>query len=302
WTAVSVHGLRIGARFVNDFYKSGSNFLLANDEIGVAYSSDGCKHWTYTLSGFSPASSIDNALFVSGSSLYSGTHSDGVYQTTDNGTTWSKIGTPNNADTLSNGTIFSVLKISTNIILAGACGFGLYRSADNGATWTHITSGLPSQAGTGFLCINSLTKSSSNTLIATDQGLYYSTDNGLTWHASDVTGSTKFGAGVAANGSTVCAVVEETTSSNKIYRSTNSGVSWTSVFSTTTEDWVCIASDGVDHFYAGTFTINYVSANNGSAWQSLGSGIPVGQGAFTIAVKDSNVFVGNQSGVYFSQN
>src|ERR1043165_7524181 len=92
------------------------------------------------------------------------------------------------------------------------------------------------------------------------------------------------------------------TSSNKIYRSTNSGVSWTNVFSTSTEDWVCIASDGVDHFYAGTFTSNYVSANNGSSWQSFGPGIPSGEGAFTIAVKDSNVFAGNQSGIYFSHN
>src|SRR5205085_234366 len=133
-----------------DFYKSAGNFLFAYDEIGVGYSSDKCKHWNYTLSGFPPASSIDNALFVSGSTLYSGTHSDGLFQTTDDGNTWTKIGTANVADSLSNGNIFSVLKISSNIILAGACGFGLYRSADNGTSWTHITSGLPSQAGTGF--------------------------------------------------------------------------------------------------------------------------------------------------------
>lgn len=302
WSAVNVHDLRIGARFVNDFYKSGNNFLLANDEIGVAYSSDACKHWTYTLSGFPPASSIDNALCASGSTLFSGTHSDGVYQTTDNGTTWSKIGTTNNADTLSNGTVFSVLKISSNILLAGTCGFGLYRSADNGATWVHITTGLPLQAGTGFLCVNSLAQSSSNILIATDQGLYYSTDNGLTWHSSNTTGTSKFAAGVAANGSTACAVVNETTGSNKIYRSTNSGVSWSSVFSTVSEDFVCVASDGIDHFYVGTFTSNYLSANNGSSWQSFGSGIQSGTGSFAIAVKDSNVFVGNSTGVYFSHN
>lgn len=302
WSAVNAQGLRIGNRFVNDFFKSGQNFLLAHDEIGVAYSSDACKHWNYTLSGFSPASTIDNALCVSGNTLFSGTHSDGVYQTTDNGTTWSKIGTPNNADTLSNGIIFSLIKPGNNIILAGACGFGLYRSADNGTTWTHITTGLPSQAGTGFLCINGLAQSSTNIIAATDQGLYYSTDNGLTWNPSNIIGSTNYAAGVAANGSVACAGVNVTTGSNRIYRSTNKGVTWTSAFSTSIDDFVCMASDGNDHFYAGTFANNYLSANNGTIWQTFGPGIPSGTGGFTIAAKDSNVFVGNSTGVYFSDN
>ena len=85
-------------------------------------------------------------------------------------------------------------------------------------------------------------------------------------------------------------------------RSTNGGVTWTSVFSVSNADFLCIASDGDDHFYAGTFTTNYLSGNNGTTWSQFGPGIPSGTGAFTIASKDSLVFVGNSTGVYFSSN
>ena len=301
WTLVNSQGLRVGARFNNEFYKSGNNLLLAFDEIGVAYSSDKAKHWSYTLSGFPPASSIDNAILAESNTITSGTHSDGVYRSTDAGSTWTKIGTPNSLDSLSNGTIFSLLRVSNKVILAGACGFGLYRSANNGSTWTHITSGLPAQ-DPYFLCVFGLAKSGSNALIATDLGLYYSTDGGLTWNASNITGFSNVAAGVAANGTTACAAVNVTTGSNQIYRSTNSGQTWSSVFSTSVDDFVCIASDGVDHFYAGTFGNNYLSNNNGSAWQSFGSGIPAGSGAFTIATLGDNVFVGNSEGVFFSND
>jgi hypothetical protein len=301
WTTVNAQGLRPGFRFNTEFNKSGPNFLLSYSEIGVGYSSDKGKHWNYTLSGFSPASTIDNAITYSGTTLLSGTHSDGVYESEDNGNNWSKIGTTNNNDTLSNGNIFSIVK-KGNIILAGTCGFGLYRSTDNGVTWTHITSGLPSQGGTGYLCVSGLALSSANIIVATDQGMYYSTNDGLTWNASNLGSASNIGMGVAANGSVACAAVEFTTSSSKIYRSTNSGVTWTQVFSLSFEDWTCIASDGIDHFYAGTFSNSYVSNNNGTTWQSVGPGIPAGTGAFAIGALNANVFVGNSEGIFFSNN
>src|SRR5215831_12661840 len=112
------------------------------DEIGVAYSTDKGKNWAYTLSGFSPAATIDNAITGSGTHIITGTHSDGLYQSFDDGSTWSKFGTTNDLDSLSNGTVFAILKLN-NIILAGTCGFGLYRSTDNGTSWNRIRTGLP---------------------------------------------------------------------------------------------------------------------------------------------------------------
>lgn len=300
WTLIPSIGLRIGSRFLNHFIRSGKKFLLAFDEVGVAYTSDTGATWNYSLKGFTPAASIDNALSVSANALLSGTHSDGIYQSLDNAATWSKTGTSNNADSLSNAIIFAVLRIDNNIILAATCGFGLYRSADNGVNWSHITKGLPHQGSTGFVCINSLANSAGNILAGTDHGLYYSKDNGLTWHFSNVTGDGINVAGVAANDSVACAVVNGTTGFNKFYRSTNKGVTWQNVFSVV-DDFTTMASDGIDHFYAGSFATGYVSNNDGKTWGNFGAGITDGA-VYAIAVKDNNVWVGNSKGIFFSND
>ncbi len=300
WQHVNPTGLRYDNTFNHHFFKSGNNYLLAFDELGVAYSSDKGMTWQYTLAGFPPASNIDNALVVSGKILLSGTHGDGVYKSSNSGNSWTKIGTTNPLDTLSNGIIFAVYR-SGSIILAGTCGDGLYRSADNGLTWTHITAGLPVDE-LNSLCIFGLSKSGSNFIAATDQGVYYSSNNGVSWNNTNISGTGYVAMGVAANGTTACAGVNRFTGNNEVYRSTNSGVTWTVVFASGFDDFTCVAADGVDHFYVGSFESNYVSANNGSTWNPFGPGFSPGTGAFSIAVKDNYVFAGNNTGIYFSDD
>jgi hypothetical protein len=299
WKPVTTHSIRNGNWFVNDFYRSGKNFLLAYNEIGVGYSADSGRNWNYTLQGFPPAASIDNALDFSNNILLTGTHGDGVYKSTNAGNTWIKTGTTNNLDTLSNSNIFALLKVN-NIILAGTCGNGLYRSADNGVSWTHITNGLPKQSN-GSLCVQSLVNTTNAFLIATDQGLFFSRDSGITWNASNLTG--KDVVAVVANDSVACAAVENFTGFNTIYRSVNDPASWSVVFQSGIDDWTSMASDGKNHFYTGTLsTSNYVSNNDGISWQTVGPGIPVGSGGYAIGVLNKNVFIGNNNGVYFSNN
>jgi len=300
WKSIPANNIRHGSWFVNDFYRSGKNFLLAYEEIAIGYSTDSGRNWNYTLQGFPPAASIDNALIFSGNSLFTGTHGDGVYKSTTAGNTWAKIGTTNNTDTLSNANIYALLKMN-NVILAGTCGTGLYRSANNGSTWVHITNGLPKQEGTGFLCVQSLAKSKNAVLVGTDQGLYYSLDSGLSWNASNIAG--KDVVAVAANDSVACAAVENLIGPSAIYRSVNNPASWNIVFQASDADWISMASDGKSHFYAGTLlTSNMVSNNNGISWQNVGPGIPPGSGGFTIGVLNNNVFIGNAQGVYYSNN
>ena len=86
--------------------------------------------------------------------------------------------------------------------------------------------------------------------------------------------------------------------STGIYRSQNSGVTWTLV--SNIPDVITIASDGVDHFYAGTFDGNYRSTNNGSAWNTVGPGIPAGEGGFCALALGTHVFIGNSQGVFHS--
>ncbi|MBV9961639.1 MAG: T9SS type A sorting domain-containing protein [Parafilimonas sp.] len=300
WKPIKQRGMRNGNWFTHDFYRSGNNFLLAYDEIGVGYSGDSGRNWNYTIQGFPPAASIDNAINFSNNILLSGTHGDGIYKSANAGNSWIKVGTTNNGDTLSNSNIFALLKIN-NVILAGTCGNGLYRSADNGISWTHITSGLPNQQGTGFLCVHQFAKTSNAVLAGTDQGLFFSSDSGLTWNATSL--NKKDVAGVAANDSVACAAIENFTGPSAIYRSINNPAAWGIVFQTTGDDWTTMSSDGKTHFYAGTLsTSNLVSNNNGLSWQTVGAGIPDGSGGFAIGVLNNNVFVGNSSGIFFSNN
>jgi photosystem II stability/assembly factor-like uncharacterized protein len=299
WKAVPATGLRNGSWFTHQFYIYGNTLLLGYDEIGLARSTDKGRNWAYSLTGFIPAASIDNALSTTGNILLCGTHGDGVYASSNGGSSWSKIGTTNNGDTLSNSNVFATLPLGNNILLAGTCGNGLYRTTNNGSTWTRIRNGLPQQ-NAGFLCVTSLAKGTNNVIIGTDRGLYYSTDLGLSWNASNITGTGNNIQGVAANGSVICAASESTIFNNKIYRSTNDGITWGTALETIA-DFTCMASDGNNHFYAGTLnSTNVLSNDNGVNWQIFGSGLIIG--GYAIGVQRNNVFVGNSDGIFFSSN
>lgn len=301
WTSIPQSGLRFGNRFNNHFIKSGPNYLIGMDELGVYLSQNTGSTWGQAVKGFIPASTIDNSMITIGNDIWTGTHTNGVFKTTDNGFIWTKVGTSNDQDSLSNGIVFAMLNPDPDIILAGTCSFGLYRSADNGATWTHITSGLPWEFS-GYECDFSLEKAGPNVIIGTDNGLFYSTDDGLTWQASNIAMNNYDVEALAVNGTIAVAGLSNGNSAHPsgIYRSTNNGVTWTNVSSIL--DIICMASDGVDHFYAGTFEGNFVSADNGLGWNSVGPGIPSNAAGFTIKAIGDNVFIGNDNGVYFSSN
>jgi photosystem II stability/assembly factor-like uncharacterized protein len=301
WTPVSSTGTRFGIRDDGDFIISGTNFLFSCEEIGVYYSQDFGATWLQTLSEFPPASTVNNAMLVIGDSLYAGTHNNGVHASYDDGNTWNRIGTPNPQDTLSNSKVFAMLSPAPGILLAGTCSHGLYRSADYGSTWTHITSGLPLDTNNQYCCINALTKAGNNVVAATTEGMYYSTDNGLTWNSTNLSGYDAYAGGVAANGNIVVAGISSFSFGSGFYRSINSGVTWTNVYPGSF-DVVCMGADGGTHMYAGSFFSNYYSADNGLNWNFVGPGIPPGSGGFAIHIIDSNVFIGNSAGVFYSAN
>ncbi|MEO6165888.1 MAG: T9SS type A sorting domain-containing protein [Chitinophagales bacterium] len=300
WTVVPATGLRFGNRFYHHFAKSGSNYLLGMDELGVYLTTDKGSTWGQYNKGFPPASTIDNSMITIGNELWTGTHSNGVHKSPDNGELWNKTGTTNDNDSLSNGIIFSLLNPEPNIILSGACGYGLYRSSDNGTSWTHITDGLPFEAN-NYECDKALAKVGGNLLVGTFEGLYYSTDLGLTWLPSNLTGDFYSVEAIAVNGDVAVASLSSFNAPSGIYRSTNNGVSWTQVAGIF--DIVSMASDGGDHFYAGTLNSgNFVSSDNGVNWQSVGGGIPGGAGGFTIKAIGQHVFIGNNLGLFHSDN
>ncbi|MEP7318099.1 MAG: hypothetical protein ABI921_05150 [Panacibacter sp.] len=303
WTNIPATGLRIGTRFNNHFAQSGKFFLTGMDEIGVYRSADTGKIWKQAIRGLPVASGIDNALININDTILSGTHSDGVYGTINNGNKWIKIGTRNNSDTLSNAVVYSIFNPAPGILLAGSCGDGLYRSINNGTTWKHITEGLPYKLFDNYECDFGITRSGPNILLATTNGIFYSSNNGRTWIATNLNGDRISVFAIAANGSIAVAGVSEGVPpfQSGIYRSTNNGVTWT--LAQVVRDVITMAADGATNFYAGTFSDSWRSTNNGISWNPMTNGLPFNEGGYAIKTVDTNnVFIGNSSGVYFSSN
>ena len=301
WNLVSQSGLRDTKGECYNFIISAGKMLLSFEEIGIYSSLTGTSWMQVPLSDFEPASDINNTLFFDGSKLIAGTQYNGVYASTNQGNTWSKIGTTNPLDTLSSANIFAVLSVTPNILLAGSGWFGLFRSDDNGATWTHIFTGLPYQSGTGMLHISSLAKSGSKIVAGTGEGLYYSNNNGLTWNASNIIGDAD-ATGFAVNGNVVCAYILSFTITSGMYRSVNNGVTW-SLVSTGPIDIVSMDAGGSNHMYAGGIaTDNWMSADNGVTWNPVGTGIPSGSGGFSVLAWENYVFFGNALGIFYSED
>jgi len=296
WTFTLSSDLRHGARSLDDFVISDNNFLYAYEEIGVYKSQDKGITWQQTpLSDFAVASNIDDAMIFDNGTVYTGTHTNGVYKTTDQGNTWTKIGTPVPADTLSNEVIFDMLHVGNSILFAGGCGTGLFRSADNGSTWTHITSGLPPDNG-NFTCVKTLAECGPNLLCAMTNGVFYSVDSGINWNATNLTGTGVLQAGgFAVRGNIACVGIIGFPLQTGVYRSTDYGITWT--LADPILDIETMATGGNHTMYCGELFTSYVSYNDGLTWNGLGLGA-----AFSILAWNNFAFIGNNDGVYFSNN
>jgi photosystem II stability/assembly factor-like uncharacterized protein len=295
WSLIPATGLRPGA---SSFTISGTNFIMGREEIGIAISANAGTSWTeLPLIQFARASTIDNSMICYNDTLYTGTHGNGVFRSVDHGNNWTKIGTTNQFDSLSNDIVFSLLKIPPNIILAGGGWKGLFRSANNGASWTHITGGLPYQGNPPSTNIPTLAKCGNNIIAATTQGVYYSTDQGLNWTPTNMTGQYVLSSGgLAVKGNNAwVGIIGLSPVPSGVYKSTDNGVSW--MLSDPLLDIDVMAAGGGNTLYCGGLFSAWVSHNDGLSWNGTGLGA-----AFTILAWDKYVFIGNNNGVFFSND
>ena len=116
-------------------------------------------------------------MLSAGNDLYAGTIGDGIYKSSDNGTTWSNLTKSSKAYY-----VFSIIE-KGNALYAANYGEGIYKSTDKGASWTLIKSS-PSKY------IFSLIISGPNLIAGTWEGIYYSKDDNV-WNKAVVNGPKK---------------------------------------------------------------------------------------------------------------
>lgn len=310
---------------------------------GVFSSTDGGSTWTPRFDsqtalsiGAIAVDPLDKRIVYVGtgeddntSASYDG---EGLFRSTDAGATW----TPRGLELSRRIARIAIDPTNTQRLFVAADGAiytkdtnrGLYRSTDGGASWTKVLgtdndTGCvdvaidPSNPQRVFAALWQRSRADNNTYWGgTRSGLYRSLDGGTTWNRVGngfPTGSLgRIGVAIAAsNPATVYAAVRETSGSFKgVYKSTNSGNSWTKVdvgnlnlFLASYGWWfgpIRVDPTNENTVYLLDVSL-YRSTDGGRNWNSIGSELHADQHEVLIE-PPGRLLVGNDGGFYQSTN
>ncbi|MEO8514583.1 MAG: T9SS type A sorting domain-containing protein [Ignavibacteria bacterium] len=216
------------------------------------------------------------SLAASGSNVYAGTNGNGIFVSTNTGATWSQ--------SLMNQYVVS-LAVLGNYIFAGVYYNGVYVSTNNGTTWTQTT------LNTGD--VYSLAISGSNIIAGKYlNGIYISSNNGSTWTQTSLNNQTIQSLFVIGND-----IYAGTYYSAGIYKSTDNGATWSpgtllnrSVYSFATIGGTIVAgSDGYGV---------YISSDNGGTWIQRNEGFAGSPRVYGLCVLNNYIFAGTDYSVY----
>ena len=236
--------------------------------------------WVQTDSGGSDV----QCLIVNDAGIFVSTHSEGVFLSTDIGTSWTAVNTG-----LTNLNVQN-LAASGSYLFAGTYGGGIFLSTNNGSNWTAVNAGLSNLKIYGLAC------SPPNVYAGTDgNGLFLSTNNGSSWTSAGF--SNKTVGDIITRNSIVFAGVSYSTGG--VYRSMDSCKSWTAVMNGVTDKNVLSLAVNGSNLYLGTaYNGLFLSTNNGDNWSNLNNGLT--GDVWSIVFSNSNIFVGTGHGVYLS--
>ena len=228
-------------------------------------------------------SSRVNNILVSNNNLFAGTHSNGIYISTDNGLNWSAV---NNGLTTSR---VQALAVSGTNLFAGTYGGGVFRSTDNGASWNTSNNGVTNPYVLAFAV------SDTNIFAATEAAsVFRSTNNGSNWSLANngIPSINIFS--LAVSGTNLFAG----TNGGGVYISTNNGLNWSTVNNGLTNTFILSLAVSGTNLFAGTYGGGvFRSTDNGSNWTAANNGGLTGAIIRSFAVVGTNLFAGASSGV-----
>ena len=265
--------------------------LYVGNFTGLFVSTDAGVSWTSISQGL-PSESGIVGIGVFGNDMFVGTYV-GTFHSTNNGSDWALDTTGVGED----ARICCFAKIGNNLFAGAEDGFGVFLSTNNGTNWTAVHSGLPinSQIG-GFSIMGSkLFAVITGGIIngGWSAGLYSTTDNGTTWSIDSVGMGIRQCESIAQMGHYLFV----STADSGIYRSSDTGASWSSVNKGFPPDFTVLSLAASDTsasspiLVAGMDSGLYLSTDYGASWEAEYSGLsdaPI----YSLAVGDSNLFAG----------
>jgi len=225
---------------------------------------------TWTSNG--PAGQWMATIAQSPTALYAGSLIAGVFESTDNGGSWTPI---NNGLTGVSVYAIAVDPVTPTTLYAGTADAGMFRSLDSGANWTAINNGLTTMSVTA-VAIDAQTPT---TIYAgtSGGGVFKTLDGGDTWTEIN-TGSSATVVLVLAIDPTDSDVVYMGASLEGVFKSVDGGLNWTRI-AVVPETVFTIAIDPTapDTVYIGSAVDGiFKSTNGGGAWLLSNTGITAG--------------------------
>jgi len=307
WTCLTDNNNVLGVSdiIINSDYSTSNTIYIAtgdrdagdNYTIGVLKSTDGGVTWNSTGLSFSQSSYDQiNRLLVdpNNTQILLAATTDGVYKTTNGGTSW----------TLLNTTSFKDMEYKPgdfNTIYGSTTDGKIYYSTNGGSSWTNAID-LYSAGGRRIeLAVSSNQSAWVYAIVAkSDDGLYgiYKSTNSGTSYSQVFAGSTKNLLGWSSTGSDTggqgwydLAIAASPTDANILlvggintWRSTNGGTSWTIVNHWTGTGAQAVHADKHNLRYrsdGSLFEVNdggvYLSTNNGTNWTDKSDGLVISQ-------------------------
>ncbi|HEX7333951.1 MAG TPA: SBBP repeat-containing protein [Pyrinomonadaceae bacterium] len=266
---------------------------------------DAADNWNNQNSGLVGDVSVIAVAPSAPNTIYAGT-SDGIYRSTDGGTTWTK--TPSAG--LSSATFASALAVdpTNSSVLYVSIFSGLSKSTDGGNNWTPINTQPLSFSSVSTIVFDPVTPSTM--YVGAGNGVFKSTNSGANWIAQNnfsVPGTP--GIRALAIDPTSPLTIYAGTSGNGFFKSTNGGGVWTAMntgmggSNPTNITVIAIDPSNTSTIYTGhNFSggINK-STNGGASWTPLTNEVPQGT-VIAMVATSSAVYVSLGNGVLKSTN